>query len=366
MKNLFYSLFALFFNISRIFPVKENRVALLAPHRGGNHDSLSEIGTYLENKGGYEVNLISTSQLSSFGGALDFFINKSRLLATSKYVFMNDNFMPMASLNFSKKAIITMLWHAEGAFKKFGLMTDLPPKIEEKIKACSSKLTYVICSSKNVAPVYAKAFGVSESKVIPLGSPRTDFLLKEHNIDKLRNEFDNKFPECKGKKLVLYAPTFRDNPERDKDLLNHINFSKFNSALGDEYALLIKLHPQVHSSVISENFTDVTASDIAKLTLISDMVITDYSSVCMDFALLLKPCVFYAYDLKDYENERSFCFGYESYVPGPVVENFDDVIENIKSHQGTEKLQKFREFNFDYTDDKSTERVAEFIISQSK
>jgi CDP-glycerol glycerophosphotransferase (TagB/SpsB family) len=366
MKNLFYSLFALFFNISRIFPVKENRVALLAPHRGGNHDSLSEIGSYLENKGGYEVNLISTSQLSSFGGALDFFINKSRLLATSKYVFMNDNFMPMASLNFSEKAIITMLWHAEGAFKKFGLITDLPPKIEGKIKACSSKLTYVICSSKNVAPVYAKAFGVSESKVIPLGSPRIDFLLKEHNIDKLRSEFDNKFPECKGKKLVLYAPTFRDNSERDKDLLNHINFSKFNSALGDEYALLIKLHPQVHSSVISENFTDVTALDIAKLTLICDMVITDYSSVCMDFALLSKPCIFYAYDLKDYENERSFCFGYKGYVPGPVVENFDDVIENIKNSQGTEKLQKFREFNFDYTDDKSTERVAEFIISQSK
>ena len=366
MKKLFYSLFALFFNISRIFPIKNNRVALLAPHRGGSHDSLSEIGAYFENKGGYDVNLISTSQLSSFGGALDFFINKSRLLATSKYVFMNDNFMPMASLNFSDKATITMLWHAEGAFKKFGLMTELSPKIRERIEACSKKLTYVVCSSKNVAPVYAKAFGVSESKVIPLGSPRTDFLLRQHNIKELRSEFDNKFPECKGKKLVLYAPTFRDNSERDKDLLNHINFSEFNKALGDEYALLIKLHPQVHSSVPSENCTNVTALDIAKLTLICDMVITDYSSVCMDFALLSKPCIFYAYDLKDYENERSFCFGYKDYVPGDVLENFDDVIKSIKNPQNMEKLQKFREFNFDFTDGKSAERVAEFIISQSK
>lgn len=362
MKKLFYALFALIFNLSRILPVKDNRVALLAPHKGGNHDSLIEIKEYFEKLGGYEVNYISTAQMVSIKGALDFFINKSRLLATSKLVYMNDNFMPMASLDFSQKTKVIMLWHAEGAFKKFGLMTDLDPGIREREIKCSSKLTCVVCSSEQVAPVYAQAFGVDISKVKALGSPRTDFLLRQHNEDEIRAKFDKGFPQCKGKKLVLYAPTFRDNEQRDKELLDHIDIDMFKEKLSDEYALLIKLHPQVHSSAPIEGSTDVTHCDIADLTLICDMVITDYSSVCMDFALLSKPCIFYAYDLDEYKDERSFCFGYEEYVPGPVVKTFDQVIDAIPSPD-YEKLEKFRQFNFDSTDGKNTERVVNYSLS---
>ncbi len=364
MKNFFYKIFALFFNLSRILPVKKNRVALLAPHKGGNHDSLWEIKAYLEAKGGYEIIYIPTAQMNSLGGIINFFLVKARILATSEYVFMNDNFMPMADLKFSDKTKVTMLWHAEGAFKRFGLMTDLQPEIKNKIEKCSNKLTYVICTSESVKSIYAKAFGTDESKVKPLGSPRTDYLFKPHDTDKIRAEFDEKFPQCKGKKLVLYAPTFRDNPERDKNLLSHIDYDLFNRELGSEYALLIKLHPQVHTSEPIKNSIDVTGCDIADLTLICDMVVTDYSSVCMDFALLNKPSLFFAYDLKEYNDERSFCFGYEDYVPGPVVTSFVALIEAIKHPQSDEKLNRFRDFNFDYKDCNNAMRVAEFVTSK--
>lgn len=377
LKKLFYSLYAFFFNICRIFPVKENRIAFVAPHNGGECDSLGTLRSYVKKQGGYEIVTISTRALkldTSGVGALilsclraaGFFTLKAKALATAKYVFLNDNFMPMASLRFSKDAVITQLWHAEGAFKKFGLSAPLTEDVAEREKKCSQNLTYIVCSSKNIAPIYAEAFGVDESKILPLGAPRTDLLLCEKDVESVRRRFDDTHPECKGKKLILYAPTFRDSPEANKNLLSRIDMNKFNS-LGDEYRLLIKLHPQINAGVTVDGAINVTnGHDIGELTLICDMLITDYSSACMDFALLSKPCIFFAFDLEEYEKERSFYFDYESYVPGAVARTFDEVIEAIKNPRNDEeKLLRFRDFNFDYVDCNNTERIFNFIIANS-
>ena len=370
MKKIFYSLYAVLFNICRIFPIKKNRVAFVAPHNGGEKDSLGVMRSYIRKIGGYDIVNISTRDLQlDFSGikslvisclkAAGFFTLKAKALATSKYVFLNDNFMPMADLNFSKEAVITQLWHAEGAFKKFGLSAPLTDEVAMREKKCSEKLTYVICSSKNVVPVYSEAFGIDESKILPLGAPRIDILLSERNTAEIRKAFDDAHPDCKDKKLILYAPTFRENGDADKKLLDNINMAEFNKLLGDEYSLLIKLHPQINSSKPIDGAVDVTKGhDIGELTLISDMLITDYSSACMDFALLSKPCIFFAFDLKEYEKERSFYFDYESYVPGDVAKTFDEVISAIKNPRSSEeKLRAFREFNFDYTDCNNAERI---------
>ncbi len=372
-------LYALFFNLSRILPVKKNRIAFVAPHNGGENDSLGTLRSYVENAGGFETVTISTRDLVidksnikklvlSCLKAAGFFTVKAKALATSKYVFLNDNFMPMASLKFSKKAVITQLWHAEGAFKKFGLSAPLTDDVRKREKKCSANLTYIVCSSKNVAPIYAEAFGVDESRILPLGAPRIDSLLCKRDVDGIRRVFDEKHPECAGKKLILYAPTFRDDPETDKNIVNHIDMSAFRREFGDEYSLLIKLHPQIHSGKAVEGAIDVTQGhDINDLTLISDMLITDYSSVCMDFALLAKPCIFFAFDLEEYEKERSFYFEYESYVPGTVAKDFDAVIKAIKtSENNEEKLLRFKNFNFDYADCNNTKRIFKHIILNEK
>ncbi len=377
MKKLFYSLYAFFFNLSRILPIKENRMVFVAPHHGGDKDSLGILRSYCEANGGFEIITITTKdlQINTSGikalvisclKAIGFFTLKAKALATAKYVFLNDNFMPMASLKFSEKAVVTQLWHAEGAFKKFGLSAPLTAEVHRREKKCSEKLTYVICTSKNLVPVYAEAFGVDESRILPLGAPRIDTLLAKKDVDALRRKFDETHPECKGKKLILYAPTFRDDPETDKNLVNRIDMSIFSRELSDEYALLVKLHPQIHSAQPSEGTIDVTGGDINELTLISDLLITDYSSVCMDFALLGKPCIFYAFDLESYEKERSFYFDYESYVPGTVAKDFAAVVEAIKNPRNDgDKLRNFRDFNFDYIDCNNTKRIFEKVISGS-
>lgn len=372
-------IYALFFNLSRILPLKKNRIVFVAPHNGGENDSLGTLRSYVEKAGGYEIINISTRDLiidksnirslaSSCLKAAGFFTLKATALARAKYVFLNDNFMPMAYLRFHKDAVITQLWHAEGAFKKFGLSAPLTNEVRERERKCSANLTYIICSSENVAPIYAEAFGVDESKILPLGAPRIDSLLCKKDVTSIRNEFDNKHPECKGKKLVLYAPTFRDDPETDKNIVSNIDMALFRRELGDEYSLLIKLHPQINSGSKVDGTLDVTKGyDIGELTLICDMLITDYSSACMDFALLSKPCIFFAFDLESYEKERSFYFDYESYVPGRVAKTFSEVIDAIKEPENTkEKLDEFRKFNFDYVDCNNTKRIFERIILSKK
>ncbi len=357
-------MFALFFNISRtLFRIKRNRVVLLSPHNASFNDSLGEIKAELESRGGYEIAYISHADFASAPKAVVFFTRKAFLLATAKYVFMNDNFMPLGYLNFRSDAVIVQLWHAEGAFKKFGLDIDQPADIRARESAANKKLSFVTCSSTGVADIYASAFGVDKSKVIPIGSPRADVLLRADNAAELRREFEDRYPQCKGKKIVLYAPTFRDDPALDAKFLSYFNYDEFEKTLGDTHCLLVRLHPQVHGTARIEGAVDVTDfKNVNDLTLISDVLITDYSSICMDFVLLDKPCVFFAPDLDDYTSRRPFYFDYRSYVPGEIAQNTAQLIAAVKGAGSCKRAEEFKKINLNMVDGKSTARLMECIL----
>lgn len=304
--------------------------------------------------------------LSSVADAIRFFTVDAYHLATSKYIFLNDNFMPMAKLNFRTEVVITQLWHAEGVFKKFGLHIEQPQEIRALERACNSKLSYVVCSSEEVADIYAEAFDVTRDKVLPLGAPRTDKFYKKINEKRLRDDFDRQYPECKGKKLVLYAPTFRENASDDAAILNSFDISAFNERFPDS-KLLIRLHPQVHTAdaELSGAVNLSEYGDVQRLMRIADVLITDYSSICMDFALLDKPVYFYAFDLEKYNADRSFYFDYESYVPGPVARDFQTLL-NLMHTDMSQTYEKrrysFVAKNFGTPDGKASERVVDRII----
>lgn len=366
MKNLFYTLYALFFNFSRaVFPLKKNRVAFVSMHNENFCDALGAVRDEMESRGGFEFVYITRQDLSLSNPlkALAFFLVKSRLLATSEYVFLNDNFLPMGKLNFRKDAVITQLWHAEGAFKKFGLHIPQNEALRKAEIAANGKLSYVVCSSEGVRKIYAEAFGIDEKKVLPLGAPRVDYLLSEENQKNALEEIHEKYPDTKNKKILLYAPTFRDEPERDKEILKSFNTPAVKDALGDEYEIFVRLHPQIHiSDRATEDATDVTDfPDVRKLILASDVLVTDYSSICMDFSLLSKKTVFFAYDLKWYTERRDFYFDYESFVPGLVAKSTEELISAVKADFQKERNSRFRDFNFSYTDNLSAKRVVDTI-----
>ncbi len=367
MKKLLYNLYALLFNISSfLFPVKENRIAFISMHNENFRDSLGCVYEELKKEGGYDFVLITREDLSVRKPlrVFSFFFLKSRLLATSKYVFLNDNFMPMGKLNFSIKAVITQLWHGEGAFKRFGLHIPQNEDLRKREIAANKKLTYVVCSSEGIRKIYAEAFGTSEEKVLPLGAPRLDYLLNEANRAKAVEKLLARYPEAAGKTVVLYAPTFRDDSERDRRLLDSFDDEELMKELGDGYFLLVRLHPQIHTACAdfkcAKDVTDY--EDVRELVLASDVLITDYSSICMDFCALGKKTVFYCPDLDLYRERRNFYFDYETFVPGKVCKNFGSLAEAVKSPFDEERNRRFREMNFDFSDTENTERVIKAIM----
>ncbi len=359
MKKLFYLLYSVFFHISRLFPVKENRVVLLSPHNANFKDSLMYIRDEFAKRGDFVFYEISSRELDSVKTAIKFFTVKAYILATAKYIFLNDTFMPMANLSFSKKTKIVQLWHGQGIMKKFIMDTSLAPDVRKNAQKCADKYTYVVVSSKKIVPICAKAFGVSENKCLPFGQPASDALYKD-----TKTHFYETYPSLRGRKTVLYAPTFRDDREADKEILSNFDTEKFIKELGKEYSLLVRLHPQIHAEVTGEGIYNATDyDDVNELIRECDILITDYSSICMEFSMLRKPVLFFAYDLEKYKDDRDFYFDYESYAPGKIVKTSDEMISAIKAGDfEKEKNEKFREYNFDYFDGKSSARLADFLL----
>lgn len=352
MKENIFKLYAFFFNMGAAAPMKKKRVTLISMHNANFTDSLGEIDALLD---GYNVLKISRTALASPVSALKFCTVDAFKTGRSRYIFLNDNFMALGYTKPKKATEIVQLWHGQGAFKKFGFDIEQPEEIRERERALSKRISHVVCSSEGVKDIYAGAFGVSEDRVITTGTPNEDyyFRITDEEKEELRKSFDEKYPRCKGKKLILYAPTFRDDKTLDERLLKWIDCQKLKASaeksLGGEVEVLIRLHPQVHSKVEESNdFVDVTEyPNVNELCVLADVLITDYSSICMDFSLQNKPMVFYAYDLFLYKGARDFYFDYESYVPGPVAKTMDelskifDVGEFLMSKNAAFRVQNF-------------------------
>ncbi|HML06425.1 MAG TPA: CDP-glycerol glycerophosphotransferase family protein [Methanobacterium sp.] len=376
-----YQLFALFFNFYRLFKIKNNRVSLVGWREYNLNGNLGHIKSELEKKGSFHYNFIFKDEYtfnnmnSSYGffkkviTLFRLFILKSYYMATSKYIFLSDNFLPLAYMNIPQKMFVIQLWHASGAFKKFGLSSVTENKLMEIAHKISKKTNLVVVSSKHVVPFYSEALGVDEKKVLDLGIPRTDFYFKNNDhdyINGLKKKFEGQYPELKGKKIVLYAPTFRDEPVIDRQILKNFNLDLFNSELGHEYGLIVRLHPLINQGDISENFINVTEyPDEKDLLLLADILITDYSSIMIEYALLNKPIIFYPYDYERYiQEDRSFYFDYMKNVPGPIACSGEELVNIIKENDfDFERIKKFAKLEFDHMDGKSTHRVINYILT---
>lgn len=385
MKNTEYKLFAAFFNFyRRLFKIKNNKVSLIIINKNKFRGNLRYIYNELNQRNkNLEYNIISRDEYSLSGVnsvsgflrkifvLLRLFLVKSYRLAVSRYIFLNDNFLPMAYMDMDPESDIIQVWHGPGAFKKFGLSSVTDPDLIDLEKRISEKLDYVVVSSKNVAPFYEEAFGVGEEKVIPLGIPRTDYYFRENNLEELRNKFESLYPGSKDKKIVLYAPTFRENSVYDKNILQNFDIDLFNQELGDQYILAVRLHPRINSADLLDDYDliDVTNyKDEKELLLLTDILITDYSSIMVEYSLLNKPIIFYPYDYKYYTHlERGFYFDYKKRVPGPVTCYMKELIDIIKNDDfDLNKVEEFTELQFDYLDGNSTKRIVDYILDNNK
>lgn len=202
----------------------------------------------------------------------------------------------------------------------------------------SSKWDYLISPNKYSTDIFRRAFGFRK-EMVESGYPRNDYLYNNNNeetIAKLKKDYH--LPP--DKKILLYAPTWRDDQFYGKGQYKfelQLNLDRLREELGNEYIIILRMH-----YLVAENF-DLTPykgfaydfshhEDIRELYLISDMLVTDYSSVFFDYGNLRRPMIFYVYDIENYRDKlRGFYFDFEEKAPGPLTRTTEEVIHYIKN-----------------------------------
>lgn len=295
-------------------------------------------------------------------------------LARSKVVVVDDFTPILNEVWVMEKRTLIQLWHACGAFKTFGFTRVGKDGGPNQTSTNHRYYDYAIVSSTEISRFYAEGFGISERNVKALGVPRTDDFFKKEYMDEIKEKLYNDYPQLKGKKIVLFAPTFRGNGAGTA----HFPFEKFDAKkvleqLGDEYVIIIKHHPFVEmkhpvDESVKDRVLDLsTESEINDLLFITNLLITDYSSVIFEASLLDIPMLFYAFDLEDYVVNRDFYYPFKNFVPGKIVRNMEQICKAITNEDyELDKVKTFKHRFFDHLDGKSSERVAEFILKQLK
>ncbi|MEK5104453.1 CDP-glycerol glycerophosphotransferase family protein [Cytobacillus sp. FSL M8-0252] len=287
-------------------------------------------------------------------------------LATAKYFVNNVNFPDFYKKRSGSKELQTM--HGT-PLKTLGLDVpgdvDTEPKRSKYLNRCS-RWDYLTVPSDYVEDIAKRAFEYDQ-EVLKVGYPRNDRLFTNNNvkfIDTVKSELNIPL----NKKIVLYAPTWRIKNKFNVEM----DLEKLKRELGDEYIILFKLHHFVADSVQLPNdefvYNVSKYDDIRDLYLISDMLITDYSSVMFDYAILDKPQIIFAYDLDNYRNNlRGMYLDITEYAPGPITKDTDELIRAIKNIEKYEEeyaiqISRFKEKFCQYDDGHASERItAKFL-----
>jgi len=308
--------------------------------------------------------------------SLGFFemIEFANLIATSKIILLDDFYPNIHNFNLKDETELIQLWHAVGAFKTFGFSRlDKPGGTPQK-SPNHRNYDCAIVSSDEIRRFYSEGFGISYDKVIATGIPRTDIFFDEKYKINIRKKLYKKYPFLEDKKVISFIPTFRGEGKEDAFYpLDKFNVEKLFDCLNnpDDYFLIIKHHPFVKNRMkIPEKYKDhaidlSNESEVNELLFITDIMITDYSSVIFEAALLDISMLLYAYDLEEYIKERGFYYDYDFLVPGKIISSFERIAESINNNDFEEyKLDTFKNKFFDDLDGKSSQRVVDLIFKE--
>ena len=350
-------------------PIVKNQIAFMSGRRdeiGGNPEYVYNL---IKDRDDIEFKFLMFSDPAGHRRIKNI-VKFLKLYATSKVVIVDDYFRLLNLVTKRDEVKLFQLWHACGAFKTFGF-TRLGKKGGPKQTDPNHRMyDYAIVSSKEIAKHYAEGFGLSDENVVATGIPRTDIFMDKEYEKNIQISFYERYPQLKNKKIMLFAPTFRGNGQMSAYYpLDAFDIEKAYEGLGGEYAILIKLHPFCQERFeIPEKYSDFIIDmseedELNDLLFVTDLLVTDYSSVIFEASLRDIPMMFYAFDLYDYISSRDFYYDFESFVPGKIVFSENELIACVKNQDfEQEKVNGFKNKFFDDLDGKSSERVAHLIL----
>lgn len=261
-------------------------------------------------------------------------------MARSKYFINNGNFPDFYEKR--EGTVHVQTWHGT-PLKKLGydISSNSPSYLENnspELIRRNKRWDYLIAPNAYTSEILKRAFGF-EKKMLDVGYPRNDILYNELHTDTITH-IKKKIGIDLNKKVILYAPTWRDNDfhNRQGNQVYELKFDldNFKKRFSEEYILLLRLHyrdaSRLNLSLEDSSIINVSLyDDIQELYLISDVLITDYSSVMFDYTNLKRPMIFYCYDYLQYKTKmRGVYLNFASIAPGPIVFDEDQLFEAIE------------------------------------
>ena len=302
-----------------------------------------------------------------------FYAKTAFRMGQSDTLVVDDYFPLLYHLKVAKDVRVFQLWHACGAFKTVGYSRAGKPgglRVDDVTHRC---YTHAIVSSEAVRPYYAEAFGLPVARVIAAGVPRTDAFFDPAVAEEKKAAFAATFPQAAGKQVFLFAPTFRGNgresahyPADAVDWPALADFGRAHNAF-----FVIKMHPFVKGFALPTGCEDVLADasgvrEVNDLLFAADRLITDYSSVIYEAALLGLPTLFYVFDKDDYIAARDFYEPFDAYTAGgAVAETFPDLLAALAAPPPAGEAD-FREKSLGACDGAASERVARLIFEKGE
>lgn len=353
-------------------PVQRNKVLFVENKACALSDNYRQIVAWLRRDGGWNVQPVllaegRVSWLQYLRNCLAFL----REAATAGYVFFNDASKLYSCVKARPETCGVQVWHACGAFKKWGMSTaDLlfgGSAEEKRAYPFYEHLNLVSVSSPEVAWAYVEAMDLKgrEDIVRALGVSRTDVFFQQDYLRAAREAVQAAVPAASGKKVALYAPTFRGRTS-EAEGPNAFDLPAMKAALGGEWVLLVKHHPFVKDRpAIPESCRDFAfdvsdALEIDQLLCRADACISDYSSLVFEYSLFERPMLFFAFDKADYDDWRGFYYDYNELAPGPVFETTGQVVDyllHVDDRFDVEEVRRFRRRFMSACDGHATERL---------
>lgn len=291
----------------------------------------------------------------SFRAMVKYLISFMRRYAQAEYVVICDYFLPVSSCRKRPETKVIQLWHSCGLMKRiaFDAGDDIPKNYRGDL---FGNYTYLTLSAEICVPVHARALRLPQERIVASGVSRTDYYFDKQWNERCMEQFYVQCPQAKGKKVAVWAPTFRGNAAMPTlEGLDAVRQAA--KELEEDWFFVIRAHPHLDAHGTVSNCALATE----ELFPVADVLITDYSSVLFDYLLYDKPAVLFAPDLGRYEKQRGFYLNYRE-IPFPLVEQEERLVSAVQEcdewmRLHREEIQAFRRTYVGACDGHATERI---------
>ena len=351
---------ALFYPFTFLFRVHQNRITFISLE----HDNLSKdfkiLHDELRAKQEYEIKTLLFKFQPTFLGQLQYglaCIQQLFVLQSSKLVIIDYNNFVISKFPHRKGVKVLEIWHATAALKNFGNCVQRDYEIKN--------YDYAIANSDFYKGVYAQAFNLPEENVLVTGIPNNDKIFNDHFVQDTKARLLEKYPVLANKKVINYAPTFRGRISTYFKEAK-IDLARVHQALGEDYVIIYKAHPLISGSAYENNphVLFIEEEPISSIFCITDVLITDYSAIAVDWMVFDKPIIAYVPDFKSYSKKPGLTIDYLQEFPGAVTFNEGELIQALQATDSTSYQKEralFFKKTYNYCDGKATERVLKVI-----